>query len=191
MPAASQGPSHFTVTPCPKLNGKRVTGFKPATFSLGCFSIGAPGSLSCNEFQELAGCEKVCVRHCVLGLAACTPSGPQARHGSLIGNQGLPHRPRAPQPPLPHALRHRMAEIEPVDDPHAGFASLLPVQAAGVLRSVPFHDTGMARSSLSSGGWLKPSPTKCPVASTLRGASAGNACSAARVSLRCCALSWP
>jgi len=25
-----------------------------------------------------------------------------------------------------------MAEIEPVDDPHAGFASLLPVQAAGV-----------------------------------------------------------
>ncbi|WP_072061637.1 hypothetical protein [Synechococcus sp. GFB01] len=34
-----------------------------------------------------------------------------------------------------------MAEIDPVDDPHAGFASLLPMQAAGVLlqRALPGH----------------------------------------------------
>ena len=39
--------------------------------------------------------------------------------------------------------------------------------------SVPFHDTGMASTRVSSGGWSKPSPTSFSVASKMRGASGG------------------
>ena len=57
--------------------------------------------------------------------------------------------------------------------------------------SVPFQDTGIASSRVSSGGWSNPSPTSRPVASTMRGASGGSCSSAARVALRWRALRRP
>ena len=39
--------------------------------------------------------------------------------------------------------------------------------------NVPRHDTGIASSNVSSGGWSNPSPNKRPVATTMRGVSGG------------------
>lgn len=50
---------------------------------------------------------------------------------------------------------------------------------------VPFHETGIARTSVSRGGWSKPSPISLPVASRTRGASGGRASSCPISAARC------
>ena len=51
----------------PRLNEKRVTGFEPATFSLGSFSSNQQEPLHSNESQELAGLD---VRRSVRSLGS-------------------------------------------------------------------------------------------------------------------------
>lgn len=50
---------------------------------------------------------------------------------------------------------------------------------------VPFHDTGIASTRVSNGGWSNPSPTNLPVASSTRGASEGKASSCPISAARC------
>lgn len=53
----------------------------------------------------------------------------------------IPHRPVAALPPVPHPQQRRVAGVNKVDDPHAGLAGVLAVQAPGVLlqRPLPGH----------------------------------------------------